>query len=489
MASTSATGGAAPLDGEEILDLTPIDDAALNSNESCSRESATTGGRSHTQINHFCDVGKPPPKSMVEPILPAAVKELTRCDELKSAANDLFKDKKYSKAMEKYGEALAHPSCTEDNSNTLLVNRAMASLRLAEESGVAPADRQSALESALADARAASTADAKRAKAHFREAQACMLLGRKAEARLALHRMWSLEPGNKEAHKLLSQCDEGYSEFLYQLDRMAEATEKKREKLSQMVHRSHPRSLRLRYYKTWMVHWQPSDRETTLAEAFMKVVQSLTETVKKEARELAILAKEKGDVSFGDDGLGVFRYMQARNDEIHAEAFDLTGIVMEELSSERAYMEPALFCATVERVSEGREDEYPHLTDELRDRIGALRPVHLMGTQCKAHPLKAWMTREMGLQMRKDILISVCIHTVMVAAGVLNMQRRAKTELRNMRRAARGLRELAPGEESEDDEILNKTDLEEYQERTPVTAGEALQFAKSGQLSSQNSRA
>ena len=58
-----------------------------------------------------------------------------------------------------------------------------------------------------------------------------------------------------------------------------------------------------------------------------------------------------------------------------------------------------------------------------------------------------------------------------------------------MRRAARGLRELAPGEESEDDEILNKTDLEEYQERTPVTAGEALQFAKSGQLSSQKSRA
>ena len=76
---------------------------------------------------------------MVDPILPAAVKELTRCDELRVAANDLFKDKKYSKAMEKYGEALAHPSCTEDNSNTLLVNRAMASLRLAEESGVAPA--------------------------------------------------------------------------------------------------------------------------------------------------------------------------------------------------------------------------------------------------------------------------------------------------------------------------------------------------------------
>ena len=119
-ASTSATGGAAPLDGEEILDLTPIGDAALNSNESCSRESATTGGRSHTQINHFCDVGKPPPKSMVEPIPPAAVKELTPCDELKSAANDLFKDKKYSKAMEKYGEALAHPSCTEAVSYTHL---------------------------------------------------------------------------------------------------------------------------------------------------------------------------------------------------------------------------------------------------------------------------------------------------------------------------------------------------------------------------------
>ena len=35
---------------------------------------------------------------------------------------------------------------------------------------------------------------------------------------------------------------------------------------------------------------------------------------------------------------------------------------------------------------------------------------------------------------------------------------------------SRGLEPLAPGEESEDDEILNKTDLEEYQERQLVGA-------------------
>jgi tetratricopeptide (TPR) repeat protein len=436
--------------------------------------------KSHTQINHFRDVGKAPPKPKEEP--PLAIKEITPCDKLKAAANDLFKEKKFDEAIEKYGEAMADPSCTTENRNTLLVNRAMASLRVAEAQGVTAAARQVAIKSALADSRQAGTADPRRAKAHFREAQACMLLGEKEEAKLALHRMWSIEPGNKEAHKLLVQCDDGYVRFLRQLDKMSVSTEKKRENLSQMVHASHPMSLRVQYYKTWMVHWRPEDREATLSEAYMKVIEGLKENMKEEAREQAIEAKEKGEAKFGEDGFGVYRYLQERAGEITNEAFDLTGIVLEELMSEKAYNEPALYCATVERVAQKREDEYPHLTDEMKDRIGALRPVFLMGNQCKTHPLKPWMIREMGLQMRKQILIGVCLHTCMAAAGVVGVQHKAKSDLRNMRREARGLPTLEPGEESEDDEILNKTDLEEYQDRTPVAAGEALQFVKTRYL-------
>ena len=39
---------------------------------------------------------------------------------------------------------------------------------------------------------------------------------------------------------------------------------------------------------------------------------------------------------------------------------------------------------------------------------------------------------------------------------------------------SRGLKPLEPGEESEDEEILNKTDLEEYNERQPVGARDAM---------------
>ena len=66
-----------------------------------------------------------------------------------------------------------------------------------------------------------------------------------------------------------------------------------------MVHASHPMSLRVAYYKTWMVAWRPEDREATLSEAYMKVIEGLKENMKEEAREQAIEANlTAGDVSW-----------------------------------------------------------------------------------------------------------------------------------------------------------------------------------------------
>jgi len=230
------------------------------------------------------------------------------------------------------------------------------------------------------------------------------------------------------------------------------------------------------------VRWTAEDREATLSEAYMKVIEELKECLKDEAREQAIEAKKKGEVTFGEEGFGVYKYMQARTGEITGECFDLTGIVLADLMTDKAYNEPGLYCATVERVAQKREDEDSDyacgLTQKMKDEISTLRPTYLMGSQCKNHPLRAWMVLEMGLQMRKQILIGVCIHTCMAAAGVIGVQAKAKHDLRNMRRTAKGLPEVDEGDESEDDEILNKTDLEEYQDRTAVPASDAMQFVK-----------
>ena len=42
--------------------------------------------------------------------------------------------------------------------------------------------------------------------------------------------------------------------------------------------------------------------------------------------------------------------------------------------------------------------------------IGALRPAIIMGTVVTKHPLGPWMVREMGLALRKQILIGACRH-------------------------------------------------------------------------------
>lgn len=187
--------------------------------------------------------------------------------------------------------------------------------------------------------------------------------------------------------------------------------------------------------------------------ACLQIIEELKGNLKDEAREQAIEAKNKGEVTFGEEGFGVYKYMQNRTAEITGECFDLTGIVLADLMSEKAYDEPGLYCATVERVAQKREDEDSDyacgLTKEMKHKISELRPTYLMGMQCKNHPLRAWMIMEMGCQMRKQILIGVCIHTCMAAAGVIGVQCRAKHDLRNMRRQAKGLPEVQEGEDSE----------------------------------------
>lgn len=406
------------------------------------------------------------------------IEVLSEVQILKDRGNEAFKAKDYANAISAYTLALKDPQCVSAERCTLLVNRAMAHLRAAEAKDIDAQTKAKALELALDDAREARTAEPSRAKAHFREAQACLQLERKEAAKLALHRMWNVDPGNKEAHKLLLQCDEDFAKFAEQFASMIESTAVKRENLSMMVSRSHPRSLRTSYYKVWMVHWSPEDREVALSQAFLKVIDDLKQILKKGARDLAVGAKEKGEVDFGEDGFGVFRYMNKRNQDIENECFDLTGIVLADLMSERSYNEPALYCATVERVAESREDE--HLTPAMTEEIAALRPKYLMGPQCAEHPLKAWMVREMGLQMRKQILIGLCLQTCLSAAGVVTLQMHATHDLRNMRRKAKGLPEVAPGEQSEDDEIMCKNDYEEYMESQPVNAKEAMQKMRGG---------
>ena len=54
----------------------------------------------------------------------------------------------------------------------------------------------------------------------------------------------------------------------------------------------------------------------------------------------------------------------------------------------------------------------------------------------------------MSENLRKQILISVCIHVCMTAAGLLQMQYHSMHELRNLRRKTKGLPPLQPGEDA-----------------------------------------
>jgi hypothetical protein len=116
-------------------------------------------------------------------------------------------------------------------------------------------------------------------------------------------------------------------------------------------------------------------------------------------------------------------------------------------------------------------------------QLHALRPTLLMGDMCASHPLKEWMISKMSENMRKQVLISVCLEVCMSAAGLAKTQVEAMFELRNLKRKERGLPPLKPGEFEEDDEIMEKSDFEAYQERTLIGGREAMRLMKEGSQS------
>ena len=247
------------------------------------------------------------------------------------------------------------------------------------------------------------------------------------------------------------------------------------------------------------------------------MIEALKENMKDEAREQAVLARRTGEVDMGENGFGAYNLMGERANTLTNECFDLASICLAELVSEESFTKPGLYCSFVEQLAEKREDEERWLTQEMRVKLRALRPTLLMGQNCVSHPLHEWMIMEMALHMRKQILVCICVHTCMCAAGIIGVQLKAKHDLRNMRRIAKGLdeveevrdagsersarplatpqplltadrlpqRSLPPkfkcvcqGEESEDDEILNKTDYEEWQDRTPTAARQAMKHMR-----------
>jgi len=250
-----------------------------------------------------------------------------------------------------------------------------------------------------------------------------------------------------------------------------------------MVSRSHPMNIRNNYYKVWMCVWTPEDRECALSTAFMKVLEGFDKMLVNEAHGLAVADKEAGKVDFGEDGFGVFRHKQSRNEILRKEGYDMVSIVLEDLCTETCYNQGDIYCANVEAVSEGREDEPRWLPEHRRERLHALRPTLLMGDMCASHPLKEWMISKMSENMRKQVLISVCLEVCMSAAGLAKTQVEAMFELRNLKRKERGLPPLKPGEFEEDDEIMEKSDFEAYQERTLIGGREAMRLMKEGSQS------
>lgn len=355
----------------------------------------------------------------------------------------------------------------------------MAKLKLAES--VRGEARRVLLQAARDDACEGAACDPTNAKAPFREALACAYLGsRAAEVKDALHRAWRLAPGDAEVLKHLVKHDDVFARFETELARLSAGVEEKRSTLHQMVHRSHPMNMRNNYYKVWMAVWTPSDRECALSSAFVKVLKSFDSKLKQEAKDIAVTDKEAGKVDFGEDGMGVWKHMNAKNATLRDEGYALASIVLEDLICEKCYNEGAVYCATVESVSEGREDEERWLPAERLAQLHALRPKVLMGEMCATHPLKEWMIARMGENLRKQILIAVCLEVCMSACGLVKVQCEAMHTMRNLRRKSRGLPPLQPGEESEDDEIMEKSDYEAYQERTLIGGKEALALKHKG---------
>lgn len=391
--------------------------------------------------------------------------------EYKTAGNASFKAKNYDDAIAQYAAAISVSSDDQTLLATCHLNRAMAQLKLADAAtsgatGDASPRQRELLEGALKDAKDGAVHDPSNAKAPFREALALLQLGGRAdEAKDALYRAYRLAPGDTATTALLVEHDEVYARFEEELARLDRGVADKRKSLHQMVSRSHPMNMRNLYYRTWMVVWQPEDRECALSSAFMQVLHGFDEMLKDEAREIAIGDKRAGKVEFGEDGFGVMRHKQEREGVLRAEGYTLTSIVLEDFITQECYDNPEIYCQNVEAVSEGNEDELKWLPDERRQKLHALRPTILMGEMCHTHPLKELMIPRMAENMRKQILCGVCLTVCMAASGLVHTQIVAMHELRNLRRKERGLPAITDGREEEDDEIMEKTDYDEYAAR------------------------
>lgn len=393
----------------------------------------------------------------------------------KAAGNEAFKAKDYSAAISHYTDGASAAAAAGECADLAILfsNRCMARMKLVAEDGAQ-------LEAALEDARQGARADPKYAKAHFREAQCLLLLKREAEALPALHRTWTCAEGDTATRELLMKHDASFAQYCTNFERVRGNMEKNREQLKAMVSKGHPMTLRVAYYATWMKRWEPEDRETALSQAFTQVVEQLKQDLRASARRIAVEQKEAGKVDFGEDGMGVKKYMNEVECELHNDAFGLVQLVTEDLVCQESYHNGEIYCQCVESVADGRDDEERFLPPSRIKAIGKMRPKSVLfgEQQLAGHKLKAWMCREMGLLMRKQILIGICLKVCMCAAGLRSLQATATQELRNQRRAAKELPPLKLGEDSEDDEIMSKSDYDIYKERQCLSAGESLNLVR-----------
>ena len=101
-------------------------------------------------------------------------------------------------------------------------------------------------------------------------------------------------------------------------------------------------------------------------------------------------------MQFGENGWGVKKHKDEMANLITAEAFELSSVALEGLLNDTCYNNPEIYCQLVESVAEKREDEARFLTQDMKDKLAALRPQILMGLNCREHSLKEYMIYEMG---------------------------------------------------------------------------------------------
>lgn len=123
-----------------------------------------------------------------------------RAETLKAAANQLFKDKHFQAAVDKYSEAVElRPGCA-----VYYANRAFAHIKL-EEYG-----------SAVADASSAIQADQNYAKGYYRRGDANFALGKFKEALKDFRTAAKVAPNDPDLRKKLSECEKAVKRIKFE---------------------------------------------------------------------------------------------------------------------------------------------------------------------------------------------------------------------------------------------------------------------------------